>query len=124
MDDLRPLPCREYAFVEDDKLGYYLEQFRRGGPGSKVGLFRDVLGFTDPELLRQALVGHAQAHAATLFVRTRWGDIWNVDGPLRGPSRTIMMRTGWILALGSRHPRNTTAYPLRRGGRIGSRHGH
>ncbi len=113
----RRLPNSAGAWVPDAKLDYYLDDARRQAPNSKVGLFRDVLGFSDRQSLSRALVGHAQDHPAVEYATTPWGVLWNVDGPLEGPERTIPLRTAWMIVHGSRRPRNTTAYPLARGRR-------
>jgi hypothetical protein len=118
------LPNCESAFVEDAKLRYYLDESRRGDPGSKVGLFRDILGFTRLADLRGALLSHAVHGAAVACVETPWGLIWNIDGPLKGPLRTIPMRTAWIVESDSRSPRNITAFPLPDERALGSQHGH
>ncbi len=113
----RPLPFRENAIVTRTKLGYYLDERRRADPSSKVGLFRDVLGFADPDALRAALIAHANQHPAVIFERRSYGVIWNVDGAMRGPSgRTTVVRTSWIINMGAMTPLNTTAFRLRAGG--------
>ena len=113
----RCLPNSALAWVPAAKLDYYLDDARRHAPNSKVGLFRDVLGFADRQSLSAALVRHAQAHPAVEYAMTSWGVLWNVDGLLEGPTRAIQMRTAWMIDHDSRRPRNTTAYPLARGGR-------
>lgn len=106
------MPHRHHAVVDEAKLSYYLDDARRFRAGSKVGLFRDVLGFVEPDDLRRELLRHALAGAAHVHARTQWGVVWNVDGVLTGPRRALPMRTAWIITFGSATPRNTTAFPL------------
>jgi len=110
------LPHRANAHVDDAKLGYYMDEARRADTGSKVGIFRGILGFMDGESARAALVSHAQTHEAFVMRQNEHGVIWNVIGPMSGPSgRTTIMRTGWIIHHGSRTPVNTTAFRERPG---------
>lgn len=105
------LPYRHNAVVDDLKLGYYLDESSRARPGSKVGIFRDILGFTDRESLRLALLAHGRENPASVFMASPYGVVWNVVGPMSGPSgRTTLIRTGWMIHHGSRTPVNTTAF--------------
>jgi hypothetical protein len=112
----RRLPGRQRAFVEDDKLGYYLGLNRPGDPAPRAGVFREVLGFTDPSDLRRAIVEHGKAWPAVLFANREHGPIYNVIGPMEGPSgrRIERMITAWIIEHGTTAPRNITAFPDRR----------
>jgi hypothetical protein len=111
------LPNCERAFVDDSKLRYYLDEARRGDPGSKVGLVRDVLGFTDVTSLRAAIVAHAQQHHALRLPDRGHGSQFNVVGPMVGPRGAIVrMVSGWIIQPGARGPRNVTLFPARRQG--------
>ena len=115
-----PLPYRENAYVDDAKLlGYYLAEWRRGTSSDKVTLLRDVLGFSGPALLRWALVTHARTHDAIVWARGDNAVIYNVTGPLTGPSgRTIRgFISAWELRNGSCAPRNVTVLVTRRGRR-------
>lgn len=115
-----PLPFRENAYVDDAKLlGYYLAEWRRGTASDKVTLIRDVLGFSTPAALRWALVTHARTHGASVWTRRDESVIYNVTGPLAGPSgRTIHgFISAWELRNGSCAPRNVTVLVGRRGRR-------
>lgn len=114
----RPLPFRERAFVEDSKLGYYLDERWRDEPGSKVKLVRDILGFADPAELRLAIIEHAQRHDAVQLPDRGHGRRYNVAGPMEGPSGAVIrMVSGWIVQPGMRAPRNVTLFPAPRRGR-------
>ena len=103
--------------MEDAKLErYYLDPSRRGTPGEKVSLMVDVLGFTQAEALRAALVEHAQRGSATLWRSDHHGRLFRVRAPIAGPNGTRITAfiTSWLIAPGSRAPRNITAFPGRR----------
>lgn len=120
MDEAQPpmrfdrLPGRRWAFVEDDKLGYYLGT--SATPSPRAGVFRGVLGFTEPDELRRAILDHACSWPAEVHAVRSHGVIYNVIGPMVGPSgrRIERMITAWIIEPGSASPRNVTAFPDRR----------
>ena len=75
-----------------------------------------------PSLLpyrENAYVERARTHAATVWTRRDDSAIYNVTGPLTGPSgRTIQgFISAWELRDGSRAPRNVTVLAARRGRR-------
>ncbi len=113
----QPLPFREAAYVEWNKIrNYYLADAGPSQRNSKVGLFTEVLGFADPWSVRAALVAHGRMHPAYFRARTEHGDSYNVIGPFVGANerRIEWMITGWIIAPGSVRPRNITAFPAPR----------
>ena len=116
MDLLPRLPYAEEAYVQQRKLtGYLMDERWRGTPADKVGLVVDVLGFTDPEMLRSALLDHARRWPAQLQSRDVLGQIFNVTGPLVGPSGTVVgMVSCWMIGAGARRPRFITLMPARR----------
>ncbi len=61
--------------MDDAKLGYYMDEVRRADTGSKVGIFRGILGFMDGESVRAALVRHAQTHEAFVMQQNEHGVI-------------------------------------------------
>ena len=113
---LRRLPGWRHAFVEDDKLGYYLGVGVSGATSARAAMFRDLLGFTRADDLRQAILMHARTWPAVLFAERPHGPIYNVIGPMVGPNGQRMERmiTAWIIEHGTSAPRNITAFPDRR----------
>lgn len=106
------LPNWEQAFVEEAKLGYYLDDGRRGDPSSKVKLVRDVLGFGDRSALRAALLAHARDNRVVPLADLGHGARYNVVSPMIGPSGYVMgVVTGWIVDRGTTAPRNVTLFP-------------
>lgn len=105
------LPYRHNAIVRDEKLTrYYLDESRRGQPGSKIGLIRDALGFTDPTTLRAALIRHGQSYDAVFAHDNGFALNYAVTGPLTGPNGTTIERfmSTWAIPHGSRTPHNVT----------------
>ncbi len=114
----RRLPNSAGAWVPDAKLDYYLDDVRRGEPNSKVKLVRDVLGFTERQVLRAALVAHARANDVVPLPDLGYGPRYNVVGPMIGPAGyEMMVVTGWIISPGARGPRNVTMFPAPKQGR-------
>ncbi len=113
------LPFRENCTIEPRKLtDYLLDESRRGMPGSKVGLIRDVLGFSGPAELRWALLMHARHNPAELFERRGDRAIYNVTGPLEGPGgRVEAFVSAWQVVDGSDSPMLVTVLlaPRRQG---------
>ena len=86
--------------------------------GSKVKLVRDVLGFTERQVLRAALVAHARANDVVPLPDLGYGPRYNVVGPMIGPAGyEMMVVTGWIISPGARGPRNVTMFPAPKQGR-------
>lgn len=105
------LPHRENCRIDSRKLTHYLlDESRRSDPDSKVGLFRDVLGFTEPAELRWALLLHARGNPAQIFEQRSDRVIYNVVGPLRGPHGSADgFVSAWQIIGGTRTPHFVTA---------------
>lgn len=74
------LPNAEKAFVEEPKLGYLLRAEEKGG-------FFEAVGFSasEPETLRDALLGHARRQEVSRTLQTPFGVKYVLDGPLKSP---------------------------------------
>lgn len=80
---------------------------------NKTVIFRDRLGFTTWEEVSAALMAHAQEHDGVVHRRTKYGDVWYLDGPMRGAGgRVAPVRTAWMIHGESQAPVNLTAFLL------------
>ena len=104
------LPFKENCTIDPRKLtDYLLDESRRGDPGSKVGLIRDVLGFSRPAELQWALLAHARLNPCIVFERRADRVLYNVTGPLSGPRGHVdNLVAAWQLADGGETPQLVT----------------
>lgn len=111
--------------IPDGKLRFLIDEVSRTRTSSKVGTFRDLLGYTDHEELRAALLAHLHEHEGRFQRDTEWGARWYVDGrippapsaPPREDGRGRApwnMRTVWEVSYSTRIPKLVTARPLPR----------
>ena len=107
------LPNADRAFIEPSKIRDYLLSASHPVGRFKASVFL-ALGYRidDWELLRDDLLGLARAGIAAPGQPSRFGQKFEVDGNLRGPSgRFAPFRTVWILGAGEEAPRFVTAFP-------------
>lgn len=108
------LPFAEYAEVRIEKLrDYVLSEFHEEGK-SKAFLFRLLLDFSpkDAEKLRDLILEAVLVSEAVERKEDRFGKRYSVDFDIKTPTRTIKIRTGWIIKIGFQHPTLTTCYIL------------
>jgi hypothetical protein len=107
------LPNIDAAIVEDAKLTEYL--LNPAHPrGAAKARFLARFGFdaAHPELARAAFLEHARQHDISVSQQTRFGTIFEVDGPLPSPDgRNPDVRTVWMLEDGAMAPRLITVVP-------------
>jgi hypothetical protein len=104
------LPFRENCTIDRRKLtDYLLAEARRDEAASKVGLIRDVLGFSDPDRLEASLIEHARRNEATIYERRPDRTLYNVAGPLEGPRGSVgSFVSAWQIVDGTNEPRLVT----------------
>jgi hypothetical protein len=83
--------------------------------GSKKSAFFKLFGFSAqfPDVLRLALVAHAQANQVGTVSINQYGTKYEITGPLATPSgRTPQVSTIWMVT-GNSAPRLVTAVPVK-----------
>ncbi len=104
---MEKMPNNEAAFIEEEKLGYLFRGKNKGGYFLGLGFSQD-----SPEVLRDALLGHAQEHRVEEVIETEHGIKYNLAGELVSPDgRNPRARTIWQIDRGDWRPRLVTAYP-------------
>lgn len=108
------MPDRENATVEDSKIREYLLNPQHPDGGSKAMFFlRAGFGPEQDGEFRELLLEHATRHQVSKTEQTRFGTKYIIDGPAEAPGHFLFhLRTVWIAAVGSGHPKLVTAYPL------------
>lgn len=108
-----PLPEAERAVVEPRKLrDYLLSQSHPVGRFkasffARLGYTQDGWGVLSADLRQHAAAGVAQPVEAT-----RFGQKYQVTGPMRGPAgKEAEIVTVWIILNGEDFPRFVTAFP-------------
>ena len=107
------LPNGERAIVDDRKLqGYCLNPYHSRGR-NKARVFASA-GITqsDAELLREALLKAAGSGEARPGVGNPYGQRYIVDFDLVRQTRTVRIRSTWIVRIGEDLPRLTSCYVL------------
>ena len=108
------MPNADRAVITVDKISDYL--LSRSHPiGSRKAAFFRSFGFDDttPDVLRDALLAHAQAYAVSRRVEGVHGTKYEISGPLVTPSGKLpWLKTVWI-TIGDAPPRLITAVPVR-----------
>ena len=107
------VPHAENAEIDIRKLTDYLLDPEHSRGRNKAALWQSALGIgvEDAVELRRMLIGALALNDATLGLRDRWGQRYTVDFRLEWRGRSAIIRTGWIIADGSRVPKSTTAFP-------------
>ena len=107
------LPNASVAYVPLRKLTAYLLSDTHP-VGKEKALFFQRIGFQkdQPEKLQEALLEVARMGKVSNVVHTPYGTKYVVDGELRTPmSRSVRIRTVWIIESNKKNPRFVTAYP-------------
>jgi hypothetical protein len=113
------LPNARHAIVPEAKIvGYLLSSTHTYGRAKAA--FFESFGFssTDWQVLRQALLDHAESGAIVKTEETAFGRKFIVEGPLGTPDgRNPTVRAVWFVEIGESQPRFVTAYPVSGGAR-------
>lgn len=110
------LPNVERAVVDERKITEYLLAEHHPFGRAKARFFRRF-GFRAEawEVLRDALLDHAQVNAVAWRAATPFGMKYLIEGPLITPDgRAPVVRAVWFVETGQEWPRFVTAYPLGR----------
>src|SRR5215207_9482065 len=101
------LPNPERAVVEIEKLREYSLNLEHDRGKHKARVFRSALGFTqaDAERLRQMVLMAALTEEATPTQLLPYGQLYTLDFSVEGLSGMVIIRTGWIVAVGTDYPR-------------------
>ena len=104
------------ALVPAEKARFYLGLIDDPKSRGRGTAFVDYLGFRDVAELRAAIAAHARSSPARLDRVTRHGRVYDVVGPMSGPSGRwfVHMLTVWIVHPGRTTPFNVTALPVRK----------
>jgi hypothetical protein len=109
------LPNIEQALVEDAKLTAYL--LNPAHPrGAAKARFLMSFGFTASEWrrLRDAIIEHARDNEIAHSYPGRYGQVYEVDGPLLSPDgRNPTVLIAWMIRWSEDQPRLVTAVPSR-----------
>jgi hypothetical protein len=115
-NDKMKLPYYENAIVPEPKITQYLLNLLHQGGGKQKATFFFRFGFdlAEWQVMRDALLEHAQTHEVTDVVETPQGVHYVIEGYILSPdSRNPQIRTIWALDTDSTVPRLITAYPLK-----------
>lgn len=98
----------EYLLNPDHPVGRTKAAFFTGH-----GFIRDSWG-----VLADALRGHLVDHEVSNAVETTFGTKYVIEGPLLAPDgRKPLVRSIWMIDLGTNYPRFVSAYPRRKEGK-------
>jgi hypothetical protein len=106
------LPHAENAQIDSRKLTDYALNPDHPVGRNKARVFESTTGFTrhnHESLLRQLHQG-IREQPAELGRADQYGQRYTVDIPVRGPTGSATVRTGWLLESGSSAPRLLTLY--------------
>lgn len=108
------LPNAQNAIIELAKLRDYCLSASHPRGRHKARVFRDALGISvdDAEWLRQKLLEGIQSHSAEKQETDSFGSRWRVDLPLMRQTKSVVVRTCWIIKMGEQFPRLITCWVL------------
>jgi hypothetical protein len=109
------LPHLDRAVVAEAKVVDYLLSLRHSGGRGKAR-FLESFGFRaqDWHVLRDAVLAHAAENDVTASRQTRFGTLYEIDGPLPTPDgRAPIIRVIWFLDPQEAIPRLVTLVPRR-----------
>ena len=113
MDDPMKLPNGERAVVEIEKLRSYCLNPHHPRGRNKARVFASVgIREGDAGELRTDLLRAASDAEATTGVLNEYGQRYVIDFELVRQSRTVRIRSTWIVLTGQDLPRLTTCYVL------------
>jgi hypothetical protein len=97
--EIDPGKITNYAMNPDHPVGRNKYRVIKSATGLDVG---------DADLIERQIRTGIRGGTPRIGKADRFGQRWSVDVPLTGPRGTILVRTGWILDVGSSTPRMTT----------------
>jgi len=107
------LPNGDRAVIDFRKLQEYCLNPHHSRGRNKARVFASVgIGQAEAELLREALLAAAVKAEAQPGLANPYGQRYIVDFDLVRPSRTVRIRSTWIVRIGEELPRLTTCYVL------------
>lgn len=108
------LPNGANCFIDPRKLLDYSLNFEHDDGKHKAALFRDLLGITTTTVDRliKALRIAAAEGEATLGRSDRYGQRYQIDFNISGPTGSAVVRSVWIIAERETVPRLVTCYIL------------
>jgi len=109
----KTLPGVEKATVDSRKVTDYALNSNHPVGGNKAKVFESALGYNPSnaqELIKQ-LQSKLPSSEAVLGKLDQYGQRYTVDIPITGPNgKTAIVRTGWILEVGTDVPKMTTLF--------------
>lgn len=108
------LPNGERAEVEIGKLRDYCLNPMHPRGRHKARVFEAALGLTDRDALRlrAVLLEAARSMDVELGERDSYGQRYILDFPMAGPTRTVTVRSCWIVLTAQDTPRLTSCWVL------------
>jgi hypothetical protein len=108
------LPDAGRAVVEIGKLRDYSLNSEHEAGKHKARVFKSALGLTadDAEWLREKILSAAQTGEAVARPDSPFGAHFVVDVLVEREGRTALVRTAWIVELGTDFPRLTSCYVI------------
>jgi hypothetical protein len=113
VSDATPHPHADRAIIPQRKVEDYLLNAAHPNGASKA-MFFIRFGFTRPNwtVLAKALHLHIRSHPVARSRRIRFGEVYEVIGPLSTPDgRNPRILTAWMVLHGSDAPHFVTAFP-------------
>jgi hypothetical protein len=107
------LPNANRAVIEPNKITSYLLSHLHPYGSAKAAFF-ESFGFSSsrPHELADSLLTHARTHPATSPEQTKFGEVFEVNGPIISPDGlNPIVRVIWIVRTGEDFPRLVTAVP-------------
>ncbi len=108
------IPNAENAVVDIRKLRDYCLNLEHQVGKHKARLFLSRLGMTttDAEALRRILLDVVKVQPAQLNRQDEFGQRYTLDFLIEWQNQSVVLRSGWIIEIGSNTPKLTTCYPL------------
>jgi hypothetical protein len=108
------LPNAENAYVDDRKLRAYCLNPQHFRGQHKARMFKDALGIgaEGADWLKARLLDAARTQDAQPGQTDSFGERYVLDFPVQGLSRTVTIRSCWIIRSAEDFPRLTTCFPV------------
>lgn len=108
------LPNADRALIDIEKLRGYCLNMQHPRGRNKARLFAELLELTagDYEILRDAILEAVLVAEAELGQQDEFGKRYVVDFSMTGPTKTVTVRSSWIVRKGEDFPRLTSCYIL------------
>lgn len=107
------LPNVENAYINPDKLTKYALNPKHSSGCNKARVFESALGYnlSNATELMQKIYDGLPESKAILGEQDKYGQRYTVDIEITGPNeKTAIVRTGWIIKVGSSIPELTTLF--------------